>query len=163
MKKIFYVLSILSFLAIILSSIFFSWYIAFFLIAWILCVGFAQYKIGNLTYIEERKKEILKSTHKTIADDIVGFLTKFYFSKDYNEFIKSCSYGELDCLYNWFACTKDDDSNNDIFESIEQTDFENMLYLSSNHYYDKNNNSTQLYEKAIETYNKIKIIAKDLF
>ena len=175
MKKLFYVLSILSLLTIILFSIFFSWYIAFALIIWVLCFGYGIYKFRNSSNEneyeekdekmdeEEKDEEVnlkLSSDEEKIVDNACELITKFYFSKDYEEFIKNLSSGEIRVINNWFADTKKSDS--DIFQSVKIEDFEKMLYLSSGLCYDKNGNPTEEYKKAIGTYNKIKIAAKNL-
>ena len=58
-KLLFYVLSILSLLAIILLSIFFSGYIAFALIVWVLCFGYGIHK-----YDKHRLDKALENNKK---------------------------------------------------------------------------------------------------
>lgn len=175
MKKLFYVLSILSLLTIILLSIFFSGYIAFSLIIWVLCFGYGIYKFRNSSNEneyeekdekmdeEEKDEEVnlkLSSDEKKIVDGALKLITKFYFSKDHEEFIKNLSDNEIRVINNWFADTKKSDS--DIFQSVKIEDFENMFYLSSGLYYGNNGVSNEEHKKAIETYNKIKNIANNL-
>ena len=157
MKKSFYVVSIFSLLAIILLSIFFSGYIAFSLIIWVLCFGYGIYKFRNSSSDMDLK---LNSNEQKIVDGALELITKLYFSKDYKEFIGTCSYQKLNCIKEWFANTKNSDC--DIFKAVESKDFEEMLYLSSNLYYDVNGLPTEKYKKAIETYDKIKATAKNL-
>ncbi len=93
-------------------------------------------------------------------DGALELITKLYLSKDYKEFIRACFGQELDCLKERFTNAKNFD--NDILKSVESKDFEEMLYLSSNLYYDVNGLPTEKYKKAIETYDKIKATAKNL-
>ena len=156
-KLLFYVLSILSLLAIILLSIFFSGYIAFALIVWVLCFGYGIHKLRNSSDDMDLK---LNSNEQKIVDGALELIAKLYFSTDYEEFIKNLSSDEIRVINNWFADTKKSDS--DIFQSVKIEDFEEMLYLSSGLCYDKNGNPTKEYTKAIETYNNIKTTAKNL-
>lgn len=183
MKKLFYALSFLSLLTIILLSIFFSGYIAFSLIIWVLCFGYGIYKFINSSNEneyeekdekmdeEEKDEEVnlkLSSEEEKIVDDACELITKFYFSKNYKELMKNLSGNEIQVIDNWLKNfisteeieTKHFDSN--IFASIKSENFEKMLYLSSGLCYDKNGNPTEEYKKAIGTYNKIKIAAKNL-
>ena len=157
MKKLFYVLSVLSLLTIILLSIFFLWYIAFALIVWVLCFGYGIHKLRNSSDDMDLK---LNSNEQKIVDGALELIAKLYFSKDYEEFIKNLSSDEIRVINNWFADTKKSDS--DIFQSVKIEDFEEMLYLSSGLCYDENGNPTKESTKAIETYNNIKTTAKNL-
>ena len=148
MKKLFYALSLL---AIILSSIFFSWYIAFALIIQVLCFGYGIYKFRNSSneYDEEYEKtdeevtdeEVnleLSSDEEKVVDGAIEFLTKLYFSENYEEFIKNLSGEEIQVIEDLFkncVSTEEIETNNfdsNIFKSVGSEDFEEMLYLSSN-------------------------------
>ena len=157
MKKLFYVLSVLSLLTIILLSIFFLWYIAFALIVWVLCFGYGIHKLRNSSDDMDLK---LNSNEQKIVDGALELIAKLYFSKDYEEFIKNLSSDEIRVINNWFANTKNSDC--DIFKAVESKDFEKMLYLSSNLYYNENDGFTEQHNKVIQTYNKIKATAKNL-
>ena len=145
------------------------------MIIWALCFGYGIYKFrnsGNENEYEEKDEKMdeeekdeevnlkLSSDEEKIVDGALKLITKFYFSKDYEEFIKNLSSGEIRVINNWFADTKKSDS--DIFQSVKIEDFENMFYLSSGLYYGNNGVSNEEHKKAIETYNKIKNVAKNL-